>query len=261
MFTAYEFGYPWFLTYGHAIPLALAVAVGALAVWRGWPRWVPVLSGGVAIWAAAGLVALTVVFGANRPMELPTDRFLVSGSGRVLDAGAGSGRAAIGVLLARPQATATGLDIYSGYWGIEDNTPERFMANARAAGVAARAETRVGDMRRMPFADGEFDAVVSAYAIDHLGHDGRVEAMAEVARVLKPQGELLLILVRTDWLVALISPPMAHHPSQRPEPCRDLLQQSGFEIEEEGTPFATLYFLARRSPAWRQGKARQGLQR
>jgi hypothetical protein len=35
----------------------------------------------------------------------------------------------------------------SGYWGIDENTPERFMKNARIAGVAERAAARVGDMR------------------------------------------------------------------------------------------------------------------
>ena len=79
-----------------------------------------------------------------------------------------SGRAAVGVLLARPRTTAMGVDIYSGYWGIDENTPARFMRNAQIAGVAARAAARVGDMRQLPFGDGEFDAVVSSNAIDHL---------------------------------------------------------------------------------------------
>lgn len=99
-------------------------------------------------------------------------------SARILDAGAGSGRAAVGVLLARPRATVTGLDIYQGYWGIDDNTPERFMTNARLAGAVDRAEARTGDMRDMPFEDAAFDAVVSAYAIDHLRQDGRVKSVA-----------------------------------------------------------------------------------
>lgn len=246
MLTTYEFGYPWFLTYGHAVPLALAATAGALALWRRWPRWVLIVAAVIALWAAAGLFLLNVTFGMNRPLELPTDRFLASGSGRVLDAGAGSGRAALGVLLARGQTTVTALDMYDGYWGIDDNTPERFMANARRAGVADRASARTGDMRDMPFAAAEFDAVVSSYAIDHLRPDGRVEALTEVARVLKPRGEFLLILVKVDWLTRLVSPPMAHHASQDAEPWRALLQENGFEIEEEGTTFASLYFLARR---------------
>jgi SAM-dependent methyltransferase len=163
----------------------------------------------------------------------------------VLDAGAGSGRAAVGVLLARPKATVTGLDIYQGYWGIDDNTPERFMANARIAGVADRAEARTGDMRDMPFEDGEFDAVVSAYAIDHLGEDGKQKAVAEVARVLEPRGEFLLLIVNVDPWTWLFSPhAIAHHPAPDPARWRALLEQGGFVVDEEGTRPATLYFLA-----------------
>jgi len=179
-------------------------------------------------------------------MALPTARFLTSGSGRVLDVGAGSGRAAIGVLLARPKTTAMGVDIYSGYWGIDENTPERFMRNARIAGVAERAAARVGDMRKLPFGDGEFDAVVSSYAIDHLRRAERPAAIAEVARVLKPGGEFLLMIVHVDWKTWLISPLLAHHPSQNPEPWRALLQENGFTVEEDGTQLATLYFLAKK---------------
>ena len=198
----------------------------------------------VALWGAGAVVALNAML--NRPMSLPTERFLTSGSGRVLDVGAGLGRAAIGVLLARPQTTAMGLDIYSGYWGIDENTPDRFMRNARIAGVDGRAAARAGDMRELPFADGEFDAVVSSYAIDHLRRAERPKAIAEVARVLKPGGEFLLMVVHVDWWTWLVSPMLAHHPSADPEPWRVLLKEHGFSLEEEGTPFSTLYFLAKK---------------
>ena len=246
MFTSYEFGYPWWLTYGHALPLAGGTALAAVAAWRGWTRWVWIGASLLAAWGAVGLFLLASVFGTNSPMPLPTERFLAATPGRVLDVGAGSGRAAVGVLLARPGTTATGLDIYDGYWGIDDNTPERFMHNARAAGVADRASTRIGDMRMLPFGDAEFDAAVSSYAIDHLRRADRPRALQEVARVLKPRGEFLLMLVRVDWLTWLVSPVLAHHSSQHPEPWREMLREAGFDVQEEGTAFATLYFLARK---------------
>jgi arsenite methyltransferase len=247
MFTTYDFGYSWFISYGLAIPLVLAATLGAVSLWRGWPRWVFVIAAVVALWACAGMFVINVVFGINKPMTLPTTRFLSSGSGKVLDAGAGSGRAAVGVLLARPKATVTGLDIYQGYWGIDDNTPERFLANARVAGAADRADARTGDVRNMPFEGGTFDAVVSSYVIDHLRYEGRVKAVAEVGRVLKPRGEFLLLIVNADWLTWLTSPhALAHHPRPDPAQWRALLEQGGFAIEEEGRKPATLYFLARK---------------
>jgi ubiquinone/menaquinone biosynthesis C-methylase UbiE len=248
-FITYDFGYSWSVRYAMIAPLIVAGSLAALAAWRSWPRWVFILATLMALWAAAAVVVLNVML--NSPMPLPTERFLRAGAGRVLDVGAGSGRAAVGVLIARPHVTATGVDIYSGYWGIDGNTPERFMANARIAGVADRAAARVGDMRQLPFGDGEFDAVVSSYAIDHLPRAERPKAIAEVARVLKPGGEFLLMIIRVDWRTWLVSPLLAHHPSQNPEPWRELLQQHGFSVEEEGTPFTTLYFLARKHGATR----------
>jgi SAM-dependent methyltransferase len=245
-FLRYDFGYTWYIAYGLAIPLALAAAVVGLALWRGWPRWVTVVAGILSTWALVGLFLINIAWGINEPMELPTTRFLASGSGRVLDGGAGSGRAAIGVLLARHGTTVTGLDLYAGYYGIDDNTPERFMKNARIAGVADRADTRTGDMRNMPFHDGEFDAVVSSYAIDHLRRDDLVKGLSEVARVLKPRGEFLVLIVNPDWLTWVFAPPIAHHPRPDPARWRSLLEQAGLAVVEEGVRPATLYFLAQK---------------
>jgi arsenite methyltransferase len=245
-FLKYDFGYTWYIGYGLAIPLAFAASVVGLALQHAWPRWVMGIAAIVSTWALAGLFFINIAWGINKPMELPTTRFLSSGSGRVLDAGAGSGRAAIGVLLARPRTTVTGLDLYAGYYGIDDNTPERFMKNARTAGVAERTDTRTGDMRDMPFHDDEFDAVVSSYAIDHLRRDDLVKGLAEVARVLKPRGEFLVLIVNPDWLTWTFAPPIAHHPRPNPARWRSLLEQSGLAVVEEGVKPATMYFLAQK---------------
>ncbi|HET9194440.1 MAG TPA: class I SAM-dependent methyltransferase [Vicinamibacterales bacterium] len=243
----YEFGYSWPIAYGFAIPLAIGIALAAVATWRRWRAWVTVVSAVVIVWSAAALYVTNVVWGINKPMTLPTERFLQAGSGRVLDAGAGSGRAAVGVLLARPGATVTALDIYDGYMGIDDNTPARFMKNAQIAGAADRADVRTGDARQMPFADASFDAVVSSYMIDHLGREGRTKALHEVARVLKAHGEFLLLIVNTDWWTWLVSPPMAHHFRPDAARWRAELHGAGFDVEEEGHQPVTLYWLARKS--------------
>jgi len=245
-FTTYDFGYSWGISYGFAVPLAFGIALAALATWRRWRPWVNVLAGVIVVWSAAALYVTNVTWSINTPMNLPTDRFLKEGTGHVLDAGAGSGRAAVGVLLARPQARVTGLDIYDGYFGIEDNTPARFMRNAQIAGVAARAEALRGDVRHMPFADGSFDAVVSSYMIDHLRRDGRTQALHEVARVLKARGEFLLLIVNTDWWTWLVSPPMAHHFRPDAARWRAELDRAGFAVQEEGTQPVTLYWLAQK---------------
>jgi SAM-dependent methyltransferase len=245
MLSAYDFGYSWMIGYGAVIPLAVALLVGAVAIRRRWRRWVVALAGVAALWAIAALVVVNVVWGLNRPSIVPND-FLSSGEGRVLDMGAGSGRAAIGVLLSRPRAHVTGLDIYSGYWGIEDNTPDRFMRNAGIAGAANRADARIGDMRELPFAERTFDAIVSSYAIDHLNRDGRAKALAEAARVLKSRGELLLMVVNVDAWTWLVNPVIALHPPVVVDRWHGELDRAGFEIEREGTQPLTRYWLARK---------------
>jgi len=246
----YDFGYSWPIVYGFTIPLAIGILLAALASWRKWRPWVSIASAVVIVWSATALYVTNVTWGINRPMTMPTEQFLRSGSGRVLDAGAGSGRAAAGVLLERPNATVTGMDIYSGYWGIDGNTPARFMNNVRIAGAADRADARVGDLREMPFSDASFDAVVSSYAIDHLRRDDRTKALHEVARVLKAHGEFLLLIVNTDWWTWLISPPMAHHFRPDAARWRAQLDDAGFTIAEEGKQPVTLYWLARKNKAF-----------
>jgi SAM-dependent methyltransferase len=245
----YDFGYHWLVTRGHVMPLVLFGALAAIGLWRQWPVWMSTLCGLAALWAVAGLVITHVAFRINTPVPPATERFLSAGSGRVLDAGAGSGRAAIGLLLSRPQATVTALDIYQGFFGIDDNTPERLLANARIAGVAHRVEARTGDLREMPFADGTFDGVISVAAIDHLRGDGVTRALAEVARVLKPRGEFLLTIVDVDLWARLASPhAIAHHAPADRARWRSRLEQSGFEVIEQGAQPSTVYYLAHKMP-------------
>jgi SAM-dependent methyltransferase len=122
------------------------------------------------MWALAAFVTFDT--GLSRPAPLPTPRFLESGSGRVLDGGAGSGRSTLMVLLARPRATVVALDLFREGYGIGGNAPDRLRANARAAGAENRLEIRTGDVREMPFEADSFDAAVSAYVIDHLNRKG-----------------------------------------------------------------------------------------
>jgi predicted RNA methylase len=89
--------------------------------------------------ALAGAVIVNGVIRFSLPIALPSAQFLALGNGRVLDAGAGSGRSSLMVLLARPAATVTALDIFGAEYGIGGNTPTRLRANARAAGAESSA--------------------------------------------------------------------------------------------------------------------------
>ena len=249
---AYDFGYGWAWNYGHLIAVVSFGALTVLAWRRLWPRWVGVLSVALAVWGVAGFVIVQMVIRVNLPLELPTERFLADGPVQVLDAGAGSGRSSLMVLLARPDSRVLALDLYSGYYGIADNKPERLFANAARAGVEDRIEARVGDMRAMPLDDDSLDAAVSAYAIDHLNQEGVRRSLAEIQRVLRPNGQFLLMVINPDVWIRTAYPFFVHHgyfgPRTDPQRWHSDLTSAGFEIVEQGTTPGTLYLLARKRP-------------
>ena len=227
------------------MPIVVFGSLAAAGLWLRWKRWLVVACSLVVIWGVAALVVIHALLRLNLPVPPVTDRFLPAGGGHVIDIGAGSGRATVGLLLAKRRLEVTGVDIYRDYFGLEDNTPERLMHNARIAGVADRAAAKVGDARQLPFSDGDFDGAISVAAIDHVPRRDIPKAIAEVARVLKPGGDFLLTIVNVDGWVWFASPPLAHHPRANPQQWRTMLQAAGFEIIQEGTRPGSLYFLAR----------------
>lgn len=244
----YEFGYSWSVAWGQLVPIALFGGLAILGLWLGWRRWIVMASGVLAVWGIAALLVNHALFRINLPSPPPTEQFLSSGSGRVVNVGAGSGRATVGLLLARPRVTVTAVDIYDGYYGIDDNTPERLLLNARIAGVADRAEAKVGDARELPLATGAYDGVISVAAIDHLPRAGIPTALSEAARVLKPGGEFLLTIVNVDGWALFASPhAMVHHHAADPGQWRTLLESAGFDIVEQGSQPGALYFFSRKS--------------
>jgi SAM-dependent methyltransferase len=94
---------------------------------------------------------------------------------RVLDAGAGEGRykSRFG------KARYVGLDLAIGD------------AAWNYAGLDA-----LGDLNALPFGDETFDAALNVVTLEHVREPARV--LAELARVLKPGGELLLVAPQ-DW--------------------------------------------------------------
>jgi SAM-dependent methyltransferase len=97
---------------------------------------------------------------------------------RVLDVACGEGYGA--ALLAREAAHVTGVDL----------SPEA-IAHARAAYAGAQNLQYVeSSCTKMPFPDASFDLVVSFETLEHI--EGQEPFLDEVARVLRPDGLLLL---------------------------------------------------------------------
>ena len=244
----YDFGYEWPWTFGHLVGAGV-FALAAVAAWRISRLRMALVFAALGVWAVAGAVIVNVVLGFMLPIALPTANFLTSGRGRVLDAGAGSGRSSLMVLLARPEATVTALDIFGTEYGIGGNSPARLRANAGAAGADARLEVQVGDMRAMPFPPASFDAAVTAFAIDHLPRADVPRALGEFGRVVKPGGDLLLLVINQDAWIRVALPFLMHHGyfggRTNADRWRGQISDAGFEVVEQGTPPGTLYFLAR----------------
>lgn len=247
----YDFGYSWPFTIGHLAAAAAALLLVGLAAWRGWRPSIIAAFGLLTVWGIAGAVAMHHAVQINEPARLPTAMFLSTGGGRVLELGAGSGRATVGLLLARPAAHVTAIDRYEGYYGIDDNTADRLRRNATMAGVNDRLAVQVADMRQLPFADGTFDAAMSVAAIDHLPWPGIEQALRETVRVLKPGGQLLIVSLNSDaWVATAMPPALLGHgfwgSTQNRQRWRDVFAHTGFAVQETGTAPATLYWLATR---------------
>ena len=205
MMSQVDFGYPWYISYGHLAITAVTLAVWLLGRARKWSKAPMVLVGVLTLWSVAAFLVTRFVVNANGRTPLPTERFLASGTGRVLDLGAGTGRSTLMVLEARPQTTVVALDLfgtsYERHFGPGQSGKQRLLSNVRAAGLEGRATIQTADMRKLPFEAATFDAIVSAYAIDHLNRDGIIESLGEASRVLKTRGEfLLMVIAKEPWL-------------------------------------------------------------
>lgn len=246
-----DFGYPWWLSYGHLAVLAVFATGLLMGYARKWSRWPMIVLGALAIWSAA--VFLLVHFGLdiNGRASLPTQNFFRSGTGRVLDLGAGTGRSSIMVLASRPEATLVASDLFGhsfeSHFGHGESPQDRLLRNLKAAGVDQRATIVTADMRKLPFEAASFDAIVSSYAVDHLNRDGIAQTLAEAARVLKPGGDFLLVLVSNDrWVKFAFGPLLSHGGTRGSAWWGATVKAAGFQVLEEGTSPATLYFLLRR---------------
>lgn len=148
----------------------------------------------------------------DRGMD-PVDRTLFRGvrewigaraAGDVLEVAIGTGR---DLPFYRDDVRLTGLDL----------SPAMLdLARARAAALGREVALREGDAERLPFPDASFDTVVCALGLCSIPDPRR--AVAEMARVLRPGGSLLLVdhvgsswppVWALQWLVERVTIPLA----------------------------------------------------
>ena len=96
---------------------------------------------------------------------------------RVLDVGTGTGTAAVAACERGAKVTAV------------DAEPSMVELAAQAAPAA---DVRVAILPQLPFDDGQFDALVSNFVINHVGRPR--DALAELRRVVRPGGRIALTI-------------------------------------------------------------------
>jgi ubiquinone/menaquinone biosynthesis C-methylase UbiE len=108
------------------------------------------------------------------------DAMQIAPAATVLDMGCGTGLAARAIASHSGfRGSVTGIDLSAHLVAVASRL-------AGDEGVSQRVTFQSGDVRRMPFADASFDAVVAHTLISHV--PGPLTVLKEAARVLKPGG-------------------------------------------------------------------------
>ena len=109
----------------------------------------------------------------------------------VIDLGCGEGRHAF-------EAYRRGARLVAVDWGVSEvETTRRWLGAIDEAGEApegAHHEVVRGDLLHLPFPDGSIDRVMASEVLEHIPDD--VTAMAEIFRVLKPGGRMVITVPR-----------------------------------------------------------------
>jgi ubiquinone/menaquinone biosynthesis C-methylase UbiE len=139
---------------------------------------------------------------------------------RVLDVGCGPGRVAI-VFAERvaPTGWVDGIDPAA-------EMINRASSQARRRGVPATFQ--VAFAQDLPFAEDTFDAVACTLALHHVAEDDQPTAVAEMYRVLKPNGRLLIAEFHKGQGRRHVGPRWLRHSGDMLDKALQLVNASGF---------------------------------
>jgi ubiquinone/menaquinone biosynthesis C-methylase UbiE len=173
---------------------------------------------------------LTRVLGITKVHRTLVEQAELADGHRVLEIGSGTGTLTIRAKRSRPRANVIGVD------------PDP-LALARAR-RKLHGQTGIrfdhGYAQTLPYADGEFDRVLSSMMLHHLDSDAKAAAAAEVFRALRPGGRLHLVDVDADvnehdGRVARFLARRQHAAAHFGESIPGLLSTAGFDCAALGT--------------------------
>ena len=147
---------------------------------------------GAFLLACASSYVYTTRAGKFRAWDDVLDSLNLRGDEQLLDLGCGRGAVLLLGAQKLPRGQATGIDLWQAH-DQSGNAESATRANAEREGVSERVSLDTGDMRKLPFAVGSFDVVVSSLALHNIpSAEGRTQAIREALRVVKPGGQLAL---------------------------------------------------------------------
>ena len=178
----------------------------------------------------------------RRLRTLTVEQALLKPGERVLDVGCGTGGVTIPAKMqVGEKGSAAGID----------PSPEMIaVARRKASDAGLEIDFRLGVIESLPYPDATFDVVTSSLMMHHLPHDLQVKGLAEIRRVLKPGGRLLIAdMMRpgTSFHERLFRSLVLHHGHVMRfgiEDLPELLKAAGFEdIKQLDDHFLTIGFV------------------
>jgi ubiquinone/menaquinone biosynthesis C-methylase UbiE len=129
-------------------------------------------------------VNVTTLGQARRLRKMTIDLARIDPGDSVLDVGCGTGEV---TLLAKTRAKQGSV------YGIDPATEMIALARKKAARKGLDIDFRVGVIEALPFPDSSLDVVTSSLMMHHLPEKLKERGLAEIYRVLKPGGRLLIV--------------------------------------------------------------------
>ena len=177
-----------------------------------------------------GYDLLTRLFGFNRVHETLIAQAELADGHRVLEIGCGTGNLAIRAKKTHPAVSVVG----------SDPDPLALSRAQRKTVQLNGIRFERGYAQRLPYADGEFDRVLSSMMLHHLDDDAKSAAAAEVFRVLRPSGRLHLVdmggdMTARDGLSARLVMHSPHAAGNLGDAIPRLLRAAGLDCTEVAT--------------------------
>jgi arsenite methyltransferase len=163
---------------------------------RRWVALVPALAG-LCFGGASGSYLYTTRWGKFAVWGEVLAGLDLRGDETVLDLGCGRGAVLLMVAELLPKGRAIGVDIWRSAEQ-SGNSGRMTRSNAELEGVADRVHVYTADIRRLPLATASIDVVLSSLAIHNIAQPGgRIRALDEAVRVLRPGGRLVIADIRS----------------------------------------------------------------